>query len=520
MVLGISTVLPVIMEGNSSINWSACFKVINWGVFVANTGKTRVDRLKEDILSGPIIKTILVLGWPVMISNGLQMLYNLVDTYWLGKLGKVAVAAPTVGFPVVFLLISLGSGFSIAGVSLVSQHTGAGSEKNANEAAGQVMSFMFISALVMSVGGYFLAPFLLKTLMGVPEDVYPKALSYIRIIFWGMPTMFIFFAFRALIRGIGDMVTPMLITGGSMVANVILDPILIFGLAGLPEMGVAGAAMATILSRAVASVVAIYLLFSDRIELRITLKSLRLRFHWVSQIIKIGLPSAIGQMGTAIGFVLLMGLVSRIGVVAVSAYGIGQRIISLLNISIWGLASPLTTMIGQNIGAENKERAIRAAHRSFALAFGTLFALAVTVYFFRRPLFRVFIDDPAVIDVGARFLTVFIWSIPFFGIFSLVSSVFRGSGHTRPPMVLSLIRLLVLRVGISYLLAFSLVGINMGADGLWLGLFISNTLSGIMAFAWFLRGTWLEKTIDQAEPEPEPLNKAKESADLSGAAVD
>lgn len=487
---------------------------------MANTGKTRVDRLKEDILSGPIIKTILVLGWPVMISNGLQMLYNLVDTYWLGKLGKEAVAAPTLGFPVVFLLISLGSGFSIAGVALVSQHTGAGSEKHANEAAGQVMSFMFISALVLSVGGYFLAPFLLDTLMGAPEAVYPKALSYIRIIFWGLPTMFIFFAFRSLVRGIGDMVTPMLITGGSMIANVILDPILIFGLVGLPEMGVAGAAMATVLSRAAAAAVAGYLLFSGRIEVTVTLQSLRLKFHWVSQILRIGLPSAIGQVGTAIGFVVLMGLVSRIGVVAVSAYGIGQRIISLLNISIWGLASPLTTMIGQNIGAENKDRAITAAHRSFALAFSTLSALAIVVYLFRKPLFRVFIDDPAVIEVGARFITIFIWSIPFFGIFSLVSSVFRGSGHTKPPMILSLIRLLVLRVGISYLLAFGLVGLNMGADGLWLGLFISNTLSGIMAFAWFLRGTWLEKTIDQGQPEPGALNKTKESADLSGAAVD
>lgn len=482
--------------------------------------RSRVEKLKEDILSGPIIKTILVLGWPVMVSNGLQMLYNLVDTYWLGKLGKVAVAAPTVGFPVVFLLISLGTGFSIAGVSLVSQHTGAGSDSSANEAAGQVISFMFLGAILMSVLGYFLAPFLLQTLMGVPEDVYPKSLAYIRIIFWGMPTMFIFFAFRSLTRGVGDMVTPMIITGGSMVANVILDPILIFGLGNLPEMGVAGAALATVLSRAVASIAAIYLLFSGRIDIRVTWRSLRLKLRWVSQILKIGIPSAIGQTGTAIGFVLLMGLVSRVGVVAVSAYGIGQRIISLLNISIWGLASPLTTMIGQNIGAENKNRAIRTAHRAFALSFVTLFSLATVVYLFRKPLFRVFIDDPAVVEVGARFLTIFVWSIPFFGIFSLVSAVFRGSGHTKPPMALSLVRLLVLRVGVSYLLAFGLVGINMGADGLWLGLFVSNTLSGIMAFIWFMRGTWLERTIKGVKPKPGGLEKTKESADLTGASVD
>src|SRR6056297_3118012 len=120
--------------------------------------QTRVEKLKEDILNGPIIKTILILGWPVMVSNGLQMLYNLIDTYWLGKIGKVAVAAPTVGFPVVFLLISLGFGFSIAGVSLVSQHTGAGSSENANKAAGQVLSFMFLSSIVLSAIGFGVAP--------------------------------------------------------------------------------------------------------------------------------------------------------------------------------------------------------------------------------------------------------------------------------------------------------------------------------------------------------------------------
>ncbi|MFW6048856.1 MAG: MATE family efflux transporter, partial [Candidatus Bipolaricaulota bacterium] len=241
--------------------------------------QSRVERLKDDILHGPIIKTLLVLGWPVIISNALQMLYNLVDTYWLGKIGKVAVAAPTVGFPVVFLLISLGFGFSIAGGSLVSQHTGAGSSQTANRAAGQVLAFMFISSLVLSALGFGIAPGLLKTLMGVPEDVFPKALVYIRIIFSGLPLMFSFFAFRSLIRGIGDMVTPMLVTGLSVVVNMFLDPLLIFGVGFFPELGVAGAALATVLSRGAASLVAVYLLFSGRLEIHLKARDLILKLR-------------------------------------------------------------------------------------------------------------------------------------------------------------------------------------------------------------------------------------------------
>ncbi|MBS3788219.1 MATE family efflux transporter [Candidatus Bipolaricaulota bacterium] len=484
---------------------------------------TRIERLKDDILNGPIIKTLLVLGWPVIISNALQMLYNLVDTYWLGKIGKVAVSAPTVGFPVVFLLISFGFGFSIAGVSLVSQHTGAGSSENANRAAGQVISFMLVSSIVLGGIGYGIAPELLQTLMGVPEDVFPKALVYIRIIFAGLPLMFVFFGFRSLIRGIGDMITPMLVTGASVIVNMFLDPVLIFGLGILPGMGVAGAAVATVLSRGAASVLAIYLLFSGRLEIHLHFRHLILKLRWVKQILKIGLPSAIGQAGTAVGSVLLMGLISRLGVVAVSAYGIGQRIIRLLNVAIWGLASPLTTMIGQNIGAENESRASTIAKRAYTLSFSTLVILALFVFLLRRPLFRVFIDDPDVVETGARFLSIFLWSIPFFGLFRLTSSVFRGSGHTRPPMVMSLIRLIPLRVGVSYLLAFGVAGINLGSDGIWLGLFTSNFVVGIMAFGWFLTGTWKGRTIKEEEPEEtasKNLKDTTEAPDLSGSSVD
>ncbi len=184
----------------------------------------------------------------------------------------MAVAAPTVGFPVVFLMMSLGIGFSIAGVSLVSQHTGAGSHEEANSAAGQVVSFMGVSSLVLAVLGFFIAPGLLRTFMDVPPEVFPKALNYIRIILGGLPLMFIFFSFRSLIRGVGDTVTPMLVTGASVVMNLILDPFLILGWAGFPALGVTGAAIATIASRGTAALIALYLLFSNKLKINLELK--------------------------------------------------------------------------------------------------------------------------------------------------------------------------------------------------------------------------------------------------------
>ncbi|MFW6013319.1 MAG: MATE family efflux transporter, partial [Candidatus Bipolaricaulota bacterium] len=185
------------------------------------SGNGRVEQLKQDILDGPIIKTLFILGWPVMLSNAFQIFYNLVDTYWLGKIGKEAVAAPTMGFPIVFLLISVGFGFSIAGVSLVSQHTGAGHSKDADKAAGQVISFMFTVSIFIAAIGYLTSKPLLGQVMQAPPSVLPLATTYIKIIFAGLPFMFVFFAFRALTRGIGDMVTPMIVTGASVLLNVV-----------------------------------------------------------------------------------------------------------------------------------------------------------------------------------------------------------------------------------------------------------------------------------------------------------
>lgn len=466
--------------------------------------KSRAERLKNEILAGPILKTLFMLGWPVMLSNGFQILYNLADTYWLGKIGKTAVAAPTVGFPIVFLLISVGFGFSIAGVSLVSQHTGAGSEQQADRAAGQVIGFMLVSSLFILIIGFFISPSLLGRLMSVPKQVYPKALIYIQIIFAGLPFMFIFFAFRSLIRGIGDMITPMIVTGLSVVVNLVLDPILIFGWMGLPELGVAGAAVATVLSRGLASIVAIYLLLSGKLGIHLHLRYFLLKLRWIKQIIKIGGPSSIGQAGTALGAIILMGLISRLGVVTVSAYGVGQRIIMMLNVCVWGVASPLTTMIGQNIGAEQFGRSELIAKKALITLFGILISLGTLLFFLRKPIFKIFISEPAVVKAGTTFLAIFVWSIPFFGFFALVSAVFRGSGHTRPPMILSLVRLLAFRVGLSYFLAFGAwIGVNLGARGIWWGLSLSNFLAGLLSLAWFTIGDWEKPTIEQEQGEEE-----------------
>lgn len=451
----------------------------------------RTTLMRERILNGPVLKTMLLLAWPVMVGNALQALYNLIDAFWLGKLSVEALSAPSISWPILFFFMSFGTGFQAAGSTLVAQHVGARDREGAERAGTQVISFLALASVLLAIVGFFLGPVVLR-LIRTPAEVFPLALLYLRIECVGLPIMFAAFAFGGLLLGLGDTRTMMYITAGSVVLNALLDPFLIFGWGPFPELGVAGAAVATVFSRGVAAGVGLWLFTSGRAGLRLRRAHVRPRWATMRQIFKVGLPNALDQAGTSLGFVILMGLVAGFGTTVVAAYGVGNRLINLLNVAIWGATSALVAMIGQNLGADQTERAEEIAHRGIRATFLALIALGAVAFLIRVPLYRVFISDAAVIAEGAWFMAVFGFSVPFFGLFAASSAVFRGSGHTVPPMVFSLIRLWGLRIVLSWILAYPA---GLRTTGLWLGMALSNVLGGSALYLWMRRGTWKSKVI-------------------------
>ena len=188
----------------------------------------RKEAMRERILNGNILRTAFTLAWPVMLSNAFQTFYNLTDAYWLGKVGPEAVAAPSISWPIMFLLISLSAGFGIAGLSLVSQYVGAGRMEEAKKASGQLFTLFVVASVSISLVGVLGAEFILK-LMNIPEGVLSIAVDYLRITFLGVPFMFLSFGFQALLRGYGDTRTPMVLSIGSAVLDAISDPFFVFG---------------------------------------------------------------------------------------------------------------------------------------------------------------------------------------------------------------------------------------------------------------------------------------------------
>lgn len=451
---------------------------------------------REEILNDNPLKVMFLLSFPVMISQLLYTLYHLADTFWLGHLPPTesgeAVAGLQISWPVIWFLIALSFGFGIAGVALVSQYTGAGEKKNANMIASQMLSLSIIFGLIVAVFGFMLTPYLVP-LITKSATVTRTAITYMRLIFWGIPFMFITFTFQSILSAKGDTITPMYINLFTVTLNVILDPFLIFGWWHFPYLGVLGAALATIICQGIAASISIYLLFKGTKGIKITLNGLIPIWKWLKKIFKIGLPAAIGHSTTAFGFVLVMAIIGRVDnpETVIAAYGVGDKLINIVFIVVDGLGTGIMTLIGQNLGANLTGRVEKIAKKSLQLVFFITLLEAALVFSLRIPLFKLFIPDrPDIITEGIHFLTIFTLGIPFFGLIGAVMALFRGSGHNVQPMIMDMIRLWGLRIPLAYFL-----GNQFGSTGIWWGMTLSNIITVIVALFFYFQGGWKMQVI-------------------------
>ncbi|MCK4524427.1 MATE family efflux transporter, partial [candidate division WOR-3 bacterium] len=302
---------------------------------------------QPDILKGKIWKSLVLLSLPIIISNLFQTFYNITDAFWLGKLGRTALAAPTITFSTIFTIIAMASGLAVGGTTLVGQYKGAGKEDKVREVAGNTFTLVFIIAIILSVCGLIFSEDILK-LLKTPDDAFVQTLQYMRIIVSGIPFIFSFYVFQGVLQGYGNTISPMKISAFTVIINLVLDPILIFGLGPIPKMGVMGAGIATLFSQLLASVIGVTFLFTGKYGIRLHIRDLKPKLKSIRNILKIGLPVSFAYTGTALGFTVLMGLVNTLGSGVVSAFGVGNRIISILVMPAMGLANGNAIMVAQN----------------------------------------------------------------------------------------------------------------------------------------------------------------------------
>lgn len=436
-----------------------------------------------------LYRGLVTLAVPIMLNNLLQMLYNLVDAWFLGRISAAAVAAPTISFTLIFFLVVFGLAFSMAGTTLIAQSKGKGDMARANFYAGQTTTVLMAMGVMISAVGLAATPWMLRV-MQVPPEALEYTRQYMTIIFAGMPFMFVSFLLRAVLQGVGDSMTPLIVQIVTIALNVILDPILIFGWGPFPALEVAGAAYATVLSRLVAAAISAWLLIRGTRGIKLTWRNLRPEANAVRRIFDIGLPSAIGQAVPAFGFTVLQGIVNTFGTSVVAAFGIGNRIVSIFNMPAIGFAQATTSIVGQRLGASRKDQAVTAVRQSVLTVFVFIAIGMSLTFFFGSGFIRFFVDDPEAIAYGRDLFRILSPSVVIFALFTVTTGAFQGGGDTKPVMVLNVGRLWLLRVPLSYLLALTLAW---GPNGIWWAMFISNFLTAVLGFAWLARGNWLHK---------------------------
>jgi len=484
------------------------------------------DISRDSITEGSLIRPLVALAWPIVVIQLLQVAYNLSDTFWLGQLSGNAVAAISLAFPLVFFLISVGGGFTTAGSILVAQFTGADSEGSAGKVAAQTLGFVISLSTVLGVVGHFVTRDMLALLPADAETatvVIPLAADYMEVIFLGIPLMFGFFIFSALMRGYGDTKTPMYIMAVSVVANILLDPFFIFGFennplftwlgaggleasllsaTGFTGWGIEGAAGATILSRGTAAAIGIYLLFWTGIGPAVRFEHLRPDFEFIEDIVRLGTPSMVEQSTSALALIALTAMVVTFTPPVVAAYGLGNRIISLVFLPAMGLGRAIDTMVGQNLGADREDRAEKSVYLAGSTAAGVMLVVAVIAVLFAEPTVSVFLGEvdraAETVAHGVEYLRIRSVEFAFLGVTQVLLGAFRGAGNTKTAMVISIVTLWVGRVGTVAILVFVA---GWGATGVWVGMAVGNVLGAVIAVPWFFTGTWKEKYIEEEKIE-------------------
>ena len=339
------------------------------------------DERQKLFLEGPIGTALLRLAVPIVLGNLLQTGYQLTDAFWVGRLGGTAVAAVAVSFPVTFLAIALGAGLAIAGATLSAQYMGAGRQDMVNHVAAQTMLMVAITSAVMGAAGYVLAPYLLE-LIGVAPDVYHGALGFMRVSFIGIIFVFLYGMFQALMRGVGETKVPLIIVLGTVILNFILDPLFIFGFGWLPAQGVMGAALATLATQGLAAVLGIAIFLRGHHGIQLNWRDFRPDPQYIRRAFFLGLPGSVELSTRGLGPMLMTFLVTGFGTVNLAAYGIGSNILQFITIPAMGLSMAVSTLVSQNIGAGNVQRAAHVTLLGTVWGFAILTAAGLIAYVF------------------------------------------------------------------------------------------------------------------------------------------
>ena len=349
----------------------------------------------------------------------------------------------------------------------------------------------FILSIGLMITGFvFVGP--LMKLMGIEAVVFTQALNYMRIIFLGIPLLFEYFIFQALLRGVGDVNTPLYVILGTVLLNLVLDPLFMFGYGWIPAYGVAGTAIATLLTQGVAGIIGLWILFSGRRNIKVESKNFVYDKPLLKKVFKLGLPTSLENGLRSFGLVTITFIAAMFGTAMVAAWGVGGRMLNLVIIPCWGLSVATSTLIGQNIGAKKLKRATDTANQSTLIGFLVLSLIGVIMFFGAEAISAFFVpNETEVIYWSAMFIKIMAFTFGFIALRMVSLGVFKGSGNTRTSLFIAMLYMWGILIPLAYILPQT----SLGQVGLWAAFPVANVVSATVALVINVKGNWKHKKI-------------------------
>src|SRR6266702_227169 len=440
----------------------------------------------------PLWTTFLRFLAPLMLSNALQSLFGTVSNVYLGQMiGVDALAAVSTFFPVMFLLFALVMGLSTGATVLIGQAFGAGQHGRIKIVVGTTLAVgLLLSISIALIGGFFSRQ--LMTALATPADILEQGSTYARIMLLTMPLGFIFLLMTAMIRGVGDVLTPLRALALSTAIGLLLTPILIRGAFGLPGAGISSPAWAAAISNALTLIVlAVYLLRKKHALApdAALLRQLRVNGAVLGKILGIGLPSAIGMVTMAIAELVLLGLVNGFGSDATAAYGAVNQVMGYTQFTAISISIAVSILGAQAVGGGDRARLDGIVRTGLAFNLVLTGGLVALIYLVPRAVLGIFITDGTVLDLAKGLLTIALWSSVPFGFATTFSGAMRAAGVALAPMLLSIFAIVAIELPSAVILSRMI-----GLEGVWAAYPIVFCAMFILQMGYYLL-VWRRRAI-------------------------
>ncbi|HNZ26908.1 MAG TPA: MATE family efflux transporter [Spirochaetota bacterium] len=441
----------------------------------------------KDMTVGSEAKHILIFSLPMLIGNVFQQMYNMTDSIIVGRfVGKEALASVGACFPVIFFMIAIIMGLSMGFTVVIGNFFGAKKIEEVKTTIDTTLISLFVISIPVTILGLIFSKNILL-LLKTPDEIIVEAKKYIDVIFYGTVFSVGYNTIGAILRGLGDSLTPLFFLIFSSILNVVLDILFVTYF----KMGVSGVAWATIISQGVSFILGlIYMELSNHEVLRLRFVKMKFDFAIFLKSIRIGFPTAVQQILVSLGMIALSRIVNSFGTTTIAAYTAAGRLDSFALMPAMNFSMAISTFVAQNLGANKLDRVKRGVKSTIAFSSAIAITISIAFVVFSKELITVFNKDSEVVSVGMQYLHIV---SPFYLVFSLMfvfNGILRGAGDTLIPMFITLLSLWIVRIPISAFLSMKI-----GTAGIWWGIPIAWLIGTGLDYLYYLSGRWKRNVL-------------------------